>query len=140
MPLIYKKTKMKLNFLEEKPEVYKAQQVVLPQVTTEQLVEEIAQSCGVNAAQTQSVILALENRLIHYIEIGHPVKMGILGSLNPRFRSKTAKTSEEATAETVTRKVIHFIPGKGLKNCIAESGVKYYKALSDEDIKEEEKG
>ena len=130
--LIYRKTKMKLNFLEEKPEVFKAQQIVLPQVSTDELFDEIAQSCGVGIPQTQAVINALENRLVHYIKLGHPVRMGVLGSLNPRFRSKTAKTAEEATAETVTRKVIYFIPGSGLDETIKSSGVKYYKALSEE--------
>lgn len=129
--LIYRKTKMVLNFREDKPEVYKAQQVVLPQVSTDELYDEISQSCGVNIAQTQAVINALENRLVHYIKLGHPVRIGVLGSLNPRFRSKTAKKLEDADATTVTRKVIQFIPGSGLSSTIRTSGVKYYKAISE---------
>ncbi|MBQ0046601.1 MAG: HU family DNA-binding protein [Prevotellaceae bacterium] len=132
MAFIYRKAKMRLNFQEGKPTVFKAQQVILPQVSTDELIDEISQSCGVNPAQTHSVILSLENRLIHYISIGHPVRIGVLGSLNPKFRSKCTKTSEEATAETVTRKVIQFIPGKGLKECIAEQNIKGYDSLDVE--------
>ena len=131
--LIYRKTKMVLNFREDKPEVYKAQQVVLPQVSTDELYDEISQSCGVNTAQTQAVINALENRLVHYIKLGHPVRIGVLGSLNPRFRSKTTKKLEDADASTVTRKVIQFIPGSALDDTIKKSGVNFYKTLSEQE-------
>lgn len=133
MGLLYRKTKMVLNFRDDKPEVYKAQQVVLPQVSTEDLYDEISQSCGVNIAQTQSVITALENRLVHFIKLGHPVRIGVLGSINPKFRSKTAKKLSDADASTVTAKVLMFIPGKALKGCIAEQNIKHYEAVSIEE-------
>ena len=132
MGFIFRKTKVKLGFQEGKPTVFKAQQVIFPQISTDELYDEISQSCGVGVAQTKSVIAALVNRLIHYIKIGHPVRIGELGSLNPKFRVKCVKTAEEATADTVGQKIIRFIPGKGLDDTIKSSGVKYYKALSEE--------
>ena len=62
MGLQFRKAKMALNFREGKPEVYKLRQIVFPAVTTDQLVAECANSCGVNPSQTKAVIDALVNR------------------------------------------------------------------------------
>jgi len=123
MALVTRKTKVTLNYLEEKPEVFKLQQVVLPAVTTEQLISECSNSCGVNSSQTRAVIDALVNRLIHYMEIGHPVKVGDFGSFSPRIRTKVSATLENLSAENVKQKVIRFTPGKGLREMIAENPV-----------------
>ena len=90
MGIQYRKAKMKLGFLEEKPEVYKLRQLTFPQVTFAQLVKECSDSCGVNTAQTKAVLDALINRLVHYMEIGHGVRMGDFGSFKPVFTSKAA--------------------------------------------------
>jgi len=123
MALITRKTKVTLNYLEEKPQVYKLQQIILPAVTTSQLITECSNSCGVNTSQTKAVIDALVNRLIHYMEIGHPVKVGDFGSFSPRIRTKVSATLENLSAENVRQKIIHFTPGSGLRNMIAENPV-----------------
>ncbi len=89
MGLQYRKGKVKLGYLEEKPEVYKAIQLTYPQVSYEQLVEEIAQSRGVNTNSTRAVVDALLNRLVHYMEIGHGVSLGTFGSFKPVFHYYT---------------------------------------------------
>ncbi|MBR1668829.1 MAG: HU family DNA-binding protein [Bacteroidaceae bacterium] len=116
MGLQYRKGKVKLNYREEKPEVYKAIQLTYPQVTYEQLVEEIAQSRGVNTNMTRSVVDALLNRLVHYMEIGHGVSLGSFGSFKPVFTSKTVQTYgeiEESLAADAKgfRKKVRFYPG-----------------------------
>lgn len=131
MAVIFRKTKVKLNFLEEKPEVYKIQQIPFPMVTYKQLVDECSNSCGVNPSQTQAVVTALIDRLVHYMEIGHPVSMGSFGSFRPNIKVKTAKTLEEATAETVRKKVIRFVPGKQFRDMIAEQSVVEASSLSE---------
>jgi predicted histone-like DNA-binding protein len=123
MGLQFRKTKMKLNYLEEKPEVYKLQQLTFPQVTFAQLVNECSNSCGVNTAQTKAVIDALVNRLVHYMEIGHGVRMGDFGSFKPTFTVKVAKTLEEATEDTIRKKKINFYPGKAFKNMLNDLSI-----------------
>ena len=91
MGLQYRKGEVVLNYRETKPHVYKALQLTYPQVSYEQLVEEIAQSRGVNTNSTRAVIDALLNRLVHYMEIGHGVSLGTFGSFKPVFTSKVAK-------------------------------------------------
>lgn len=120
MGLQFRKTKRKLGFLEDKPEVYKIQQLTFPQVTFEQLVNECANSCGVNTSQTKAVIDALVNRLVHYMEIGHGVKMGDFGSFKPTFNCKVAQTLEEANADTIKQKKIQFYPGKAFRQMLSD--------------------
>ncbi|MBQ9665233.1 MAG: HU family DNA-binding protein [Bacteroidaceae bacterium] len=110
MGLQYRKGKVKLNYLDEKPEVYKAMQLTYPQVTYEQLVEEIAQSRGVNTNMTRAVVDALLNRLVHYMEIGHGVSLGTFGSFKPVFTSKVAQTLEEVDG-SIRKKKVRFYPG-----------------------------
>lgn len=123
MGVQFRKTKMTLNFLEDKPEVYKIAQVNYPIVTFAQLVNECSISCGVNPSQTKAVINALTDRLVHYMEIGHGVRMDNFGTFKPGFRAKTAKNIEDATAKTVTRKVIRFYPGRDFRNMLSEMSV-----------------
>jgi len=123
MPIVTRKTKTTLHYLEEKPEVYKLQQVTLPQVTTEQLIAECSNSCGVNPSQTKAVLDALVNRLVHYMDIGHPVKVGEFGSFSPRIRTKVSATLENLSMENVKQKVIRFTPGSALREMIAETPV-----------------
>ena len=114
MGLQYRKGKMKLQYRETKPEVYKAFQLTYPQVTYEQLVEEIAQSRGVNTNSTRAVVDALLNRLVHYMEIGHGVSLGSFGSFKPVFTSKVAQSYDEIE-DTLDgkgfRKKVRFYPG-----------------------------
>ena len=123
MGLQYRKGKIKLNYIETKPEVYKAIQLTYPQVGYEQLVEEISQSRGVNTGVTRNVVDALLNRLVHYMEIGHGVSLGKFGSFKPVFTSKTAKTAEEADEDTIKVKKIMFYPGGSFKEMLKNLSV-----------------
>ena len=131
MSVQYRKTKMVLNFREDKPEVFKIAQINIPAVTFQQLINECSLSCGVNPSQTQSVVSAILNRMIHYMEIGHGVKLGSFGSFKPGFRCKTAKKLEDADATTVTKKVIRFYPGKDFRNMLSEMSIDSASAALD---------
>lgn len=134
MGVQYRKTKMVLSFRDDKPEVYKIAQVNFPTVSFDQLIKECSISCGVNPSQTQSVIIALQDRIRHYMEIGHGVRMGSFGTFKPGFRCKTAKKMEDADASTVTKKVIRFYPGKDFRSMLSEMSVDSASvALNDEE-------
>ncbi|MBQ0022315.1 MAG: HU family DNA-binding protein, partial [Prevotellaceae bacterium] len=107
-----------LGYKEDKPTVYHASQVTFPAVKFNQLVKECANSCGVNTNQTKSVIDALVNRIVHYMELGHGVKMGDFGSFKPTFRSCVTQTADDANANTIKVRVIRFFPGKSFRNML----------------------
>lgn len=143
MALQYRKAKITLNYREEKPEVFKAMQLTYPKVTYEQLVEEIAQSRGVNTNSTRAVVDALLNRLVHYMEIGHGVKMGDFGSFKPTFNCKSAPTLEETTIETIKVKKVQFYPGKAFKQMLKDMSVTSASdalSVKDEESEEAENG
>ena len=133
MGLMYRKAKVKLTYLEEKPEVYKLRQLTYPAVTYDQLLGMI-QIVGVNRAQTKAVVDALLQSLVHYMEIGHGVSLGTFGSFKPVFTSKTAKTAEEADEDTIKVKKIQFYPGKAFKDMLDELSIT--SANGDLDVKE----
>lgn len=124
MGLQYRKAKVTLTYRDEKPQVYKLRQLTFPQVKFAQLVKECSNSCGVNPAQTRAVIDALVDRLAHYMEIGHGVKMGDFGSFKPVFNSKTVKTLDglegDEALKTVKVKKVMFFPGKVFKDMIED--------------------
>lgn len=123
MGLQYRKSKIKLNYLENKPLRYKIQQLTYPAVSFQQLVNECSKSCGVNPAQSKAVIDALADRLIHYMEIGHGVQMGSFGTFKPTFTVKSVKVYDEADATTVKTKRVSFYPGKAFKNMLGELAI-----------------
>ena len=129
----YVKRKIKLNYLENKPERYKVMQLTYPQVSYEQLVEEVAQSRGVNTNQTRAVVDALLNRLVHYMEIGHGVSLGSFGSFKPTITVKSVKILDEADASTVKVRKVRFFPGKEFKQMLQNLEVRDYETLDYSD-------
>lgn len=124
MGLIFRKGKEKLSYREEKPDVWRARQLIYPKVTEKMLIEEISQSQGVPKTQTKAVIEALENRLIHYMQIGHLVSLGTFGSFKPVFTAKVSKTEEDLTTDKILKvKKIVFFPGGDFKKMLQELSV-----------------
>ncbi|MCH5176059.1 MAG: HU family DNA-binding protein [Prevotellaceae bacterium] len=123
MGIQVRKSKIKLNYLEEKPERYKIQQLTYPAVTFTQLVSECSKSCGVNPAQTKAVIDALVDRLIHYMEIGHGVQMGNFGSFKPTITVRSVKQYDDANTDTVKTRRVTFFPGKAFKSMLGELSI-----------------
>ena len=125
MGLQYRKGKVTLQYLEEKPEVYKAIQLTFPKVTYEQLLE-IIQIVGVSKAQTRAVVEALLTSLVHYMEIGHAVSLGQFGSFKPVFNSKTTKLLDDVD-DTIGGKgfikKINFYPGGKFKQMLKDLSV-----------------
>jgi len=127
---VTRKTKVTLNYLEEKPEVYKLQQIVLPAVDFSTLIAEISNSCGVNASQTQAVVTALIDRIGHYVELGHGVKVGKLGTFKPTMKTKVSATLENLSTENIKLKYLRFYPGKIFKNIMSDMSAEVDKTTS----------
>ena len=123
MGLTYKKSSRTLNFKEDKPTVQVLKPVRYPTITAEDLAEEIAQTQGVPKTMVLAVIEALINRLIHYMKIGHGVRMGDFGIFKPSFSAKSAETAEELDASLITRKKILFSPGKAFRTMLKNVSV-----------------
>lgn len=137
MGVQFTKSKIKLNFKKEKPTVYKIQQVNYGVVNTATLVDDVAESCGLNKAMTKAVLEALVQRACRYVGMGHAVQLGDLGTVKPVFTAKTKETAEELGAENVTSKKVRFYPGKRLKSVVKGISISEYD-LADGTILDEE--
>ena len=126
----FTKSKMKLNFKEDKPTVYKIQQVNYAVVDTQTLIEDVAESCGLNKAMTKAALEGIVSRVCRYIGMGHAVQLGELGTVKPYFTAKTKETAEELSADNVKNKKIRFYPGLRLQQVVKDISISEYD-LSD---------
>lgn len=134
MPIQYRKVRRVLNFKEDKPTVYKIEPVGMPKVSFKKLLKEVAHSENVNETQVSAVVLALLNRLQHYLELGMLVSLDSFGSFKVQVHAKTTLSIDDANASTVTRKTIQFIPGKEFRDMLDElSVINASKSLDDEE-------
>ena len=133
MPIKFRKNKIILNFLKDKPELYKVQQINYGTLGLEKLVAEIAHAEGVNESQTLSVITALVNRIAHYVELGYGVRVGDLGSFKLQLNAKCAKSIDDADASTIRRFRVNFRPGKKLQDVAKTVTVSDYTSLDVEE-------
>ena len=120
MPIVVRKTTKQLSFKEGKPRVHTVQVVRYPNITSEQLVDEIVQTQGITKAQALSVIEAYINRMVHYMEIGHGVKMGNFGIFKPTINSKSTDDATKVNAGLIQKKRILFYPGKDFRRMLSD--------------------
>lgn len=123
MAFSYIKVETTLNFKKDKPTVYKIAQQTIPPVTFDQMVKDISEACGVNTTMSRAVVEGLINRLCHFMELGHAVKMGDFGTFKPVFTVKTQKSKEELGTDNVTSKKIRFYPGKRFKDMLKRTSL-----------------
>lgn len=124
--IAFTKSKVKLNFKKEKPTVYKIQQVHYSVVDTDTLVDDVAESCGLNRAMTKAALEGLVSRACRFVGMGHAVQLGELGTVKPIFTAKTKETAEELSADNVRNKKIRFYPGSRLQKVVKNISISEY--------------
>ena len=133
MALIYEVKKTTLNFKKEKPVVYKVAAVRQQTVKYDALVKEVASSCGVHRTQTKAVVEGLIDRLVHYMDLGMPVRLEEFGTFKPAIQTKVKETAEEVDASNVVRRVVRFYPGKRMKEMLEELSIQTFERNADAD-------
>lgn len=133
MALIYEVKKTTLNFKKEKPVVYKVAAVRQQTVKYDALVKEVASSCGVHRTQTKAVVEALIDRLVHYMDLGMPVRLEEFGTFKPAIQTKVKETAEEVDASNVVRRVVRFYPGKRMKEMLEDLSIQTFERNDDVD-------
>ena len=132
MALIYEVKKTTLNFKKEKPVVYKVAAVRQQTVGYDALVKEVASSCGVHRTQTKAVVEGLLDRLVHYMDLGMPVRLEEFGTFKPAIQTKVKETAEEVDAGNVVRRVVRFYPGKRMKEMLESLSIQTFEKKSEE--------
>lgn len=133
MALIYEVKKTTLNFKKEKPVVYKVAAVRQQTVGYDALVKEVASSCGVHRTQTKAVVEGLLDRLVHYMDLGLPVRLEEFGTFKPALQTKVKETANEVGADNVVRRVVRFYPGKRMKEMLEDLSIQTFDRNTETD-------
>ena len=116
MALDIKIEKRKLNFHEHKKEVFVAVPDRNGVIDTDQMAREIAVDTGARPAQVKLVLEALTERMMAWLEEGHGVRFGKLGSFLPSVRSKSGESADDAEVKRIR---IAFYPSRELSKKVA---------------------
>lgn len=132
--LIVRKTKKKIVRPDGMHEAWVYQSPVLPAVPFEDVVKECAEACGEHASKTTGVVVALMDRIAHYLTIGRTVQIAGIGTLKPVINSAAANSAEELgrPTEAIKGVKIRFYPHRPLQKAIAENGYEYQPELDEE--------
>lgn len=116
MALDIKIEKRKLNFQDDKNEVYVAVLDRNNVIETDKMANEIAIDTGARPAQVKMIINTLTDRMMAWLEEGHGVRLGELGSFLPSVRSQSGETADEASIKRVR---MVFYPSRTLSRRVA---------------------
>ena len=116
MALDIKIEKRKLNFQEDKKEVFVAVPDRNGVIDTDKMARAIAKDTGARPAQVQMIISSLVDSMMEWLEEGHGVRFGKLGSFLPSVKSKSAESADEAEVKRIR---IAFYPSRELSKKVA---------------------
>lgn len=120
MALDVKKAKRKLNYRDDKKEVFVVTADRNGVIDTDKMAKEIAVDTGARPAQVKMILDTLTDRMVAWLEEGHGVRFGKLGSFLPSVRSKSADSAEDAE---VTRVRVVFYPNRTLARRVADINI-----------------
>lgn len=116
MALDIKIEKRTLNFMDDKKEVYVATADRNGVIDTEKMAKVIAKDTGARPAQITMILNSLVENMMDWLEEGHGVRFGTLGSFQPSVRSKSADKADEAEVKRVR---VAFYPSRELSRRVA---------------------
>ena len=116
MPLDVKIEKRVLNFTDEKKEVFVAKADRNGVIDTDKISKVIAKDTGARPAQVTMILNSLVENVMEWLEEGHVVRLGNLGSFLPSVRSQSGDTADEAGVKKVK---ITFFPSCELSRKVA---------------------
>lgn len=131
--LIVRKAKKKVVQNDGMREAWIYQSPTLPHIKFEDVVKECAESCGEPPSKTIGVVVALMDRIAHFLKIGRTVEIDGIGTLKPVINSKSADTAEdlEEPAHAIKGVKVRFYPHKPLQEAIVANGYEYRPELDD---------
>lgn len=90
--------------------LYYARAIILAQITTEQLCEEIAHSTTVTESDVRAVLAELKDKLNNHLGNSESVKLDGIGTFQPSFSCQALEKKEDFTTNKIKRVRINFRP------------------------------
>ncbi|MCD7907658.1 MAG: HU family DNA-binding protein [Clostridium sp.] len=126
MAMNYVVTKRVFGFDETKSEKYVVRPVSSGEVSFEKLCTQVSQICGAHRGVVQQVIAGLVDAMINNLDDGKSVCLGEFGLFRSTLHARAAERAEDANANSVYRKRIHFTPGSAFKSALNQVSVTRY--------------
>ena len=100
--------KSRLNFAEDKPEVYQLYHLRAGQIDGKEITYYASKAAHVPPSTIELAKAALFDAVTYFCMQGHTVQIPGLGGVGVQFKTKTSATFEEATKDLVKRKYLRF--------------------------------
>ncbi|MDR2968367.1 MAG: HU family DNA-binding protein [Tannerellaceae bacterium] len=123
MSIKYKVVKQTFGFDKTKKPHYVVKPVTTGVLTFDRVRAQVMQVCGAHRGTVNQVIDGLIDVMINNLEMGHSVQLGEFGTIRPGIRAKAKTREADATAESVYRRKVNFVPGKLLKNFLQDVSI-----------------
>jgi len=120
MGIRYKVVKQVFGFDKTNTPRYVVRPVISGVLTFDKVRTQVMQICGAHRGTVNLVIDGLIDVMINNLEMGHSVQLGDFGTIRPGIRAKAQNSEEDATADTIYRRRINFVPGKLLNNFLQD--------------------
>lgn len=132
MAIQYRKKALVLQYLENKPTVYKLHQLRYPAITEEDLVKYAANAAAVPPSTMQACAEAIAQAIIYYAINGMRVVIPNFGGFYLAFRSKTVKNAEDLDDKAIKFTGLAFQPLSAIRNLVTDTGETVVDAVYNE--------
>ena len=128
MKYIVKKTR--LNFLEDKPEVWKVQKLSMATITEKELIKYISNSSQVPASTVKACLLAISEGVTYFVINGHYVTFETFGSFFLKINTNVVHEKDDCSAKQVKRTTIGFKASSILSEIINRTDMEKVDSIS----------
>ena len=116
--------KVKLNYLEGKPEKYRLHWAKGPVIKDEDITHYAAQASCVPESAIVLAQEALFDAINYFCANGHSVQVPYLGTFSVQLNCEVTKTAAEANEHSVKQRRIRFYPKAELKNMCSRDNIR----------------
>ena len=131
--VLLRRSKMKLGYLEGKPEVWGLHMLRGGVIDNDDIVAYASQAANVPADNVNLALQALLDAITYFVINGHAVHLDGFGTFHLKYQYKVAQTEKEATCDTIRRLVPQFIAHRELLEQLANINFEEYEMVSLED-------
>lgn len=123
--------KRKLNYTEDKKEVFVATADRGSVIDTKKIARYISEETGYKPAVVNTILTNLTERMVEWMEEGHGVRFDGFGSFMPAVKSRSSENLEECGVKRVR---VSFFPSRALAQRVNAINISTESPADDDDI------
>ena len=91
-------------------EMYTVKPMVFPAISTDRLAEDITSATTFTPADVEAVLGTFAQVVGEKLASGHPVDMGVIGTMRPTIKALSQKSAKDCTARTIKARGVRYSP------------------------------